>query len=82
MADKKYRANWMIQGLTKKDLQAGDEVAIPEETAAPLVAAGALSPVGLKPEPEPEPAAGEPASAVASDESAAALDQPAGADPT
>lgn len=74
MADKKYRANWMIQGATKKDLQLGDEVVLSDDVAEPLVKLGALSVAGEKPV-AVEPAPGEPAGAVASDEPSI-LDKP------
>lgn len=67
MADQNYRANWMIMGATKKPLLEGDEVRLSDEVAGPLLAAGALSLAGVPDVPASEPAAGEPASAVASD---------------
>jgi hypothetical protein len=66
MADKEYRANWQIQGLTKKDLFEGDKVTLSEDAAAELVKIGALTLAGQKPV-VVELAQGEPASAVASD---------------
>jgi hypothetical protein len=44
MADKQFRANWHITGLTKKDLKEGDVVKLDEEDAEHLVKLGALSP--------------------------------------
>lgn len=48
MADKQFRANWQITGLTKKDLQEGDLVKLDEADAEHLVKLGALSPADAK----------------------------------
>ena len=41
--DKLYVANWLISGHKGKDIQGGDEVSMPDDEAAPLVACGAWS---------------------------------------
>jgi len=55
-----YVANWLISGHKGKDFQAGDEVSLPEDEAAPLLACGALSVKGEQAaaasESEPAPA--------------------------
>lgn len=55
MAKDKFRANWNIEGATKKPLKQGDIAEFEAEEAKPLVECGALSPVA-KAEPAGEAA--------------------------
>ena len=67
MAEKLYRVNWQISGLTKKDLFEGDEVSLSDEVAASLGGAVTEKSVFVKASKPAEPAPGEPASAVQAD---------------
>lgn len=46
---RKYVANWRIEGIAKKPLEAGDKIDLEDEVAAELVKAGALSLARTKP---------------------------------
>ncbi len=49
MAGKTYVANWLLQGVGKKPLNAGESIVLSEEEAQPFVECGVLS---EKPEPK------------------------------
>jgi len=49
MADKKYRVNWLLQGVGKKDLQAGDTVQLSDDDAKELLEIGVITLAGEKP---------------------------------
>lgn len=51
-SEKTYRVNWLIDNIRGKVRNAGDEVTIGDEEAAPLLAVGALSPKKAEPKPE------------------------------